>query len=262
MSARCLASNVPTSVSLFPVLLLVLLTSPAQAEVSARRRLVEDTGFTLRQLEVKLGPGQSAIGLTDRLQLGTFVLANALTFLNGGLKYQLLQEEHLAVAIDVSAGRMLSNLLGFGQGTYEVGGTVASSVILRDNLLLHLVTELRWWALRRLSQGTFDLPLRPLNLFVPSLRATLEWVVTPNHVLFVMLGSPLAWTLGSPVGVCFESAEEASLCSSGAHAFDATYYASAMVGYQLSAGSFNLRLNGGFGPSSGPVGGLDIYWRW
>ncbi len=217
----------------------------AWAEVGPDSRLVENTGFTLQRRETKVGLVISGYGITDRLEINAAMFPMLLTYFNLGLKYGVFRSEHAALAVEAYGGYLLAGPL-LDAHLYHFGAQASFSAVLRPNLLWHNAVGWRAWnvALSALNQS-----LLSGRIALYSLRSELEWDVTRRHILFFTLETPTVWN--------------AALLQ-GAHAFDATDFWAALVGYQYSAKVFNVRLNLGYGPSffgRGPTGSLDLYAR-
>ena len=241
----------PRGLLLAPVALLALLLAgipcAARADVDADHPLLDSTGYTLRAHEVQLGVLQSSFGVTDRLQLDSFLLADLVTFINLGAKLNVVRAPNLAVAVEAWGGVLPAALL-LSSVLYDWGVQADASVPLVDALTLHVSAGYRYW---RFSGLGFVAGTPPFDGRVawPSVQAELEYDLTPIHILFLTAGTPTAWQ---------------TAVNSGVHDFDATDFWSVTVGYQLSYKIFNLRLNAGYGPGllgRGLVGSADLYFR-
>ena len=239
---------------LLALLPLLLLASPARAAVDEKHPLVEDTAYTLRQYEWKIGIHESAFGLTDRLHVGTYLAADALTLANLGLKYQVLATPRLAVAVSASGGYLLGKVFEDpASRVFFVSGQVDASLPLVPRLSVHLSTGYRFWHLYRVS-----LPSLLPGIFISSnvnwlvLRSQLEFDVTPHHILFLSAGTHgSAWMAALRDG-------------GGVLDADLSNYSTVTLGYQYSGRSFNFRLDAGHGPSllgRSLMLGVDLYWR-
>jgi hypothetical protein len=235
------------SAAALPALLALALVLPpatARAEVTADKPLVEQTGHTLRQGEWKVGIRESSYGLTDRLQLNSYLLA-MLAGLNVGLKYKVVDAPNLALSTRVHAGAsVLSLLVGtaafYGaaglDATFPMGDRVAFSAGLG-------------WTVFHTRPVTDEALLGNGRLSYFTIRSSLQWVMRPRHVFFLDLTSPTSWY---------------TAVDGHGHDFDMLDFANGTVGYQFSHGMANLRLNLGWGPSlfgRGPTASLDFYLR-
>jgi hypothetical protein len=241
-----------------PLLFLALLwAAPARAETPTPDPLtavdpapvvdapiVEDTAHTLRAHEVKLGLLQSSYGLTDRLQLDSFLWLYLLSDVNLGLKYQVLNRPNLQLSAEVWGGAVAATLLAKAL-LYHWGVQGCASVPLAEGLTLHLVGGFRSFRLVPLARGVlFD-----GRVAWPTAKAELEYDLTRKHLLFLTLGTPLSWL---------------AAINSGAHEFEATGFWSLTAGYQLRHKALNVRLDLGYGPSlfgRGLTGSVDLYLR-
>ncbi len=225
-------------------LLFAFAPSPARAEVTAERKLVEHTGYTLRDGEWKIGLRESSWGLTDRLQLNSYLLAT-LALLNLGAKYQLVDAPNLAVAAKAWGGvSALPLIIGAGGGGFGAG--LDATFPLTDRLAFNAGLEWTFFGMRTLV----DMPLLESGrISYWTVRSHLHYLLSPRHTFFLSLSSPTSWY---------------TALNDGAHDFDMLDFANGTVGYQYSAGIFNFRLNAGWGPSlfgRGPTVGLDLYLR-
>ncbi|MCY1083324.1 hypothetical protein [Archangium lansingense] len=239
---------------LLALLPLLLLTSPARAAVDEKHPLVEDTAYTLRQFEWKLGIRESAFGITDRLHVSTYLAADALTLANLGLKYQVLATPRLAVAVSASGGLLLGDVFeNPASRVFFLSGQVDASLPLVPRLTAHLSTGYRFWRLQRVALPDL-LPGFGINsdLSWLVLRSQLEFDVTPHHILILSAGTQgSAWMTALRDG-------------GGTLDADLSHAPSVTLGYQYSGRSFNFRLDVGYGP--GVLGrwltaGVDLYWR-
>jgi hypothetical protein len=224
--------------------LLAAVSTAARAEVGPEQRIVEDTAFTLRAGEIKLGVLESSYGLTDRVQLDTVLLGDAFTLLNAGVKVTVLNEPALALALHAAGGRLLA-IPGNHFWTFSAG--FDASMPLGEALWLHVSGGGHVWGYRG---DEIDDPLaRSLRLAWLSVQAQVEWDFTPQHVFFVTAGTPTSWLAAGTLG---------------SQDFDALDFARYTVGWQLSLQRFNFRVDAGYGPSikgRGLTGSLDFYWR-
>lgn len=240
--------------ALLALLPLLLLTTPARADVDAEHPLVEDTAYTLRQYEWKIGIHESAFGITDRLHVGTYLVADALSLANLGLKYQVLATPRLAVAVSASGGYLVGKPPEAPDSeVFFVSGQVDATLPLVPRLSVHLSTGYRFWHLYRLSMPSL-LP----GLFISSdlswlvLRSQLEFDVSPRHILLLSAGTQgSVWMAALRQG-------------GGTMDVDVSNYSTVTLGYQYSGRSFNFRLDAGYGPSllgRSLALGMDLYWR-
>ncbi len=243
---RPLASRSSSGVALASAIALACaaLPSSARAEVTAEKRIVEHTGYTLKAGEWKLGIRESSYGVTDRLQVNSYLLASALV-LNAGVKYQLVDAPNLAVAVRGYGGASLTSLLLRTQ--LLLGGAALDATFpLGDRLAFSAGTQWTIWSVRQQDALAVGENIR-LSWF--TVRGGLQWVMQPRHVFFLELSSPTSWN---------------TAIGAGAHDFDMLDFADGRVGYQYSRGIANLRLNLGWGPSlfgRGPTAGVDFYVR-
>ncbi len=241
MSRR--TASLPLSFA-FALSLAVVLPSVARAEVTAEKRIVEHTGYTLKRGEWKLGIRESSYGVTDRLQVNSYLLATAL-IVNAGAKYQLIDAPNLAVAVRGYAGASLTSLVL--QTQLAMGGAGLDATFpLSDRLAFSGGAQWTVWYLRQADALAVGTSTR-LSWF--TVRGGLQWVMAPRHVFFLELASPTSWN---------------TWIDGGSHDFDMMDFADGRVGYQLSRGVANFRLNVGWGPSlfgRGPTAGIDFYVR-
>lgn len=226
------------------ILLLSLAALPARADVTRDQPLIEETGHTLNQGEWKLGIGTSSYGITDRLQVDSALLVD-LGILNAGLKYKLVDAPNLALSLNAWGGGSTILLLA-NIGLFYAGARVDASMPLTEELSISLNGGWQMWQVSSVGQASDLLAVGRLAWW--HLEGILQWVVTPRHILFLSLGTPTSWiaTMG------------------GTHDFDAFDFANGSVGYQLSYGVLNVRIDVGWGPSllgRGPTAGLDFYVR-
>lgn len=227
---------------------LLLAAGAAQAEVDADHRLVEDSGYTLRKKEWKVGIYECAYGVTDRLQLESAVFGDLATFLNFGGKYMFIDEPQLAMAASAWGGFFALGLVGQA-AIFDFGGQLDATVPLAEKLFLHMTLGGKYWRL-----AAFDLAGSSGLLFDGRIawltaKTQLEWDFRPAHVFFVNVGTPTSWM---------------AAIGQGSHEFDALDFWQATVGYQLSKGPLNARIDLGYGPSAfsrGLAGGIDVYLR-
>jgi hypothetical protein len=220
----------------------------AHAEVDADHPLIEDTGYTLKRHEFKVGLFESSFGITDRLQIDSYLFADLVTFLNLGFKYKFLDLPNLAVAGEVWGGVLGIAVIG-GIGFFDWGAQVDATVPLTERLNLNLSTGYRYWRFAEVA-GLGGALLIDGRVSWPSVKAELQYGVTSNHIVFLTVGTQTAW--------------QASVGGSGNQEFDATNFWSLTAGYQLSYKWFNGRIDLGYGPSilgRGITGDFDLYFR-
>lgn len=222
-----------------------LISLNAAAEVTREQPLVEDSGYTLNKGEWKLGINTSSYGITDRLQLDSALLLD-LVILNAGLKYQLVDAPNLALSASAFAGGS-AILLALRVGVAYGGVRLDASMPLSETLSLNLAGSWQAWVITGVGEDVALLRSGRLSWF--HARAGLQWVFTPRHIFFLTLATPTSWV---------------AALGRGSNEFDAADFWAAMVGYQLSFGIVNLRLDVGYGPSllgRGPTAALDFYVR-
>lgn len=229
--------------------LLVLLTAlPARAEVTRDAPIVEESAYTLRQGEWKLGLVTSSYGITDRLQVDSALLLD-LAVLNAGLKYKLVDAPNFALSGTVFAGGSGLTLVG-GLALAWGGLRADASFPLSERLALNLEGSWQLWYANVFNEELHKkLGLGAGRVSWFHFKGALEYVFRPRHVFFLTVASPTSWTLA---------------IDRGGSDFDALDFAQATVGYQFSPGIFNVRLDLGVGPSLygfGPTASLDLYWR-
>lgn len=228
------------------LLVALLCSSLATAEVTRDQPLVEDSGHTLNKGEWKLGITTSSYGITDRLQLDSALLLD-LVILNAGLKYKLVDAPNLALSASAFAGGS-AILLALKVGLAFGGVRLDASMPLTETISLNLAGSWQAWLVSAVGDTESPL-LRSGRLSWFHARAGLQWVYTPRHIFFLSLATPTSWV---------------AALGRGSNDFDATDFWAAMVGYQLSAGIVNVRLDLGYGPSllgRGPTAALDFYVR-
>lgn len=231
-------------------LLAVVLFAPALfAEVTRETPLVEETGYTLREGEWKLGIGISSYGITDRLQINSALLLDLL-LLNAGLKFKLIDEANLALSVGAYGGSAALLLL-FKVNLLFGGVRLDASLPVADRVAIHLSGKWEVLYLGSLAAAPptgITLATGRMSWF--HLKAAAQYVWLPRHIFFFSIASPTSWVLA---------------IGRTSHDFDAFNFAEAKVGYQLSKGSMNLRLDVGVGPSVltgfGPVASVDGYFR-
>ena len=229
----------------FSALLLMAAANPALAEVTREAPIVEGTAHTLRQGEWKLGIGTSSVGVTDRLQIDSALLLD-LAILNAGLKYKLVDAPQLALSLNAFGGGSVV-LLAANTALYYAGARLDASMPLGEKLSLNLTGGWNFWHVSLLAGDVGFLPVGELHWL--SVRAGLQYVLTPRHIFFLDAGTPTSWI---------------AAMGAGTHAFDATDFWQATVGYQFSRGIWNVRFDVGWGPSifgRGPIAGFDFYVR-
>lgn len=225
-----------------------LAATPARAEVDDAHLVIEETAQTLHRYEVKLGLLESAVGLTERLQLQSQLFLTLLSYVNLGAKYQLVAAPNFSLAVEGWGGGVGIALLG-GTAMFHVGTQLLSSFRLTETLKLHPLIGIRYWRLAPLPGTEAGSLLFNGRIAWPTAKAALEWDVTPNHILWLTAGTPASWLAAS---------ERTS------HAFDATSFWSLLVGYQVSWKWLNARLDLGYGAGllgRGLTGSLDVYVR-
>lgn len=233
---------------LLALLPIVLLAPAAHAEVTRETPIVEETAWTLHQGTWKVGITTSSYGLTDRLQLDSALLLDVL-IPNAGLKYKFIDEPNLALSGTVFGGASALTLAA-GFGLVYGGARLDASFPLSDRFALNLSGDYQLWYANFLSeQLRSSTQIRSGRASWVHLKAALQFVFRPQHVFFLTVQSPTSWAVA---------------VDRGGSDFDALDFAQATVGYQLSMGAFNVRLDLGVGPSLvgfGPTASLDLYFR-
>lgn len=227
------------------LVLIAFIAAPAAAEVTRESPLVEDTGHTLSKGEWKLGITTSSYGITDRLQVDSWLLLD-LAVLNAGLKYKIVDAPNLALSANIWAGGSAVLLLA-KIGLVYGGAKLDATMPLADELALNLTGGWQMWQVSSVGEASSLLSTGRLSWF--TVKAGLQWVYSPTHIFFVSVGTPTSWiaTLGG-----------------GTQDFDALDFTTGLVGYQFSKGVFNVRLDVGWGPSllgRGPTAAFDLYFR-
>lgn len=220
--------------------------SAARADVSASERPTEDTAFTLRAKEWKVGLVGSGYGVTDWLEVDSQLLLDLASFANAGLKARIYKDAGLAVAVEAFGGYLgLGQLTRYRAKAWDAGGKAELSVAVAPRVYLHLLVGAHSWA------GSLDLGSAGYHgqLTWVDVKGQVEWDVTSRHLLFFTAQTPTGWI-----------AQFGNLPET----FDATDFWEVLAGYQLSLKHFNLRVDLGYGPSllgRGLTGSLDAYFR-
>jgi hypothetical protein len=214
-------------------------------EGPAGGRVLDGSGRTLLAGEWKLGLGISSYGVTDRLQVDTaMVLLPA--YLNAGVKYRLVDAPSLSLSGNLYAGASLPLLL-VKVGGYFAGARLEATLPLHQRLWLNLGGGYQHWGMEPLGAEAVSLGISGLGWLTAT--ASLEYQLRPEHTFLLTLGSPTSWRASTARGL---------------HDFDALDFWQATVGYHLSRGVWNLRLDAGYGPGllgRGLVVGGDLYLR-
>src|ERR1043165_4131832 len=113
------------------LLVLAVLLVPAIARADYREGIVPEgtNAFVHQRREIRLSVlGPSQLALTDRTEIGTYLLADAALFPNLRLEHQLGQSEHAATSFMLGAGAGVLPLAGGGVLPFPGGAVAAGGV--------------------------------------------------------------------------------------------------------------------------------------
>lgn len=132
--------------SLMFVTALFCVTSAAFAETGFEGRPITknirmETGHTLNKGEIMVGLGPIAIGLSDRVQLGTSLLFYIFQYYNADLKVNLLDLDSTAIAVGIQWGYFNLEVFGADEPFTTVAPYLAFTQRVGEQTNLHLTGQ-------------------------------------------------------------------------------------------------------------------------